>query len=74
MVSYTSAFLSHSLRVLFGGHQKVPDARKARASQGPTGMTLVEIPNRGEGEFVETISRGEARGLRDGAIHSSANF
>jgi hypothetical protein len=26
-----------------GSHQKVPDARKARGSQNPTGMTLAEI-------------------------------
>jgi hypothetical protein len=43
---------------LWGSHQKVPDARKARGSQDPTGMTLVEIPNKGEREPVETISRG----------------
>ena len=41
-----------------GSNQKVPDARKARASQDPTGMTLAEIPHKGEGEPVETISRG----------------
>jgi hypothetical protein len=41
-----------------GSNQKVPDARKARASQNPTGMTLAEIPHKGEGEHVETISRG----------------
>jgi hypothetical protein len=39
-------------------NQKVPDARKARASQDPTGVTLAEIPHKGEGEPVETISRG----------------
>jgi hypothetical protein len=38
--------------------QKVPDARKARGSQHPTGMTLAEIPNKGEREPVETPSRG----------------
>ena len=41
-----------------GSNQKVPDARKARGSQDPTGMTLAEIPNKGEREPVETISRG----------------
>ena len=39
-------------------HQQVPDARKARGSQDPTGMTLAEIPNKGEIEPVETISSG----------------
>jgi hypothetical protein len=39
-------------------NQKVPDAREARASQDPTGMTLAEILHRGEGEPVETIFRG----------------
>jgi hypothetical protein len=43
---------------LGGSHQKVPDARKARDSQDPTGMTLAEIPNKEEKEPVETISRG----------------
>jgi hypothetical protein len=43
---------------LGGSHQNVPDARKARDSQDPTEMTLAEIPNKGEGEPVETISRG----------------
>jgi hypothetical protein len=38
-------------------HQRVPDARKARGSQDPTGMTLPEIPNKGEGQPVETIVR-----------------
>ena len=41
-----------------GSHQKVPDARKARGSQNPTGMTLAEMPNTGVGELVKTISRG----------------
>ena len=40
---------------LGGSNQKVPDARKARASQDPTRMTLAEIPNKGEGEPFETI-------------------
>ena len=44
-------------RELEGSHQKVPDARKARGSQDPTGMTLAEIPNKGEGEPEEIISR-----------------
>jgi hypothetical protein len=29
------------------GYQKVPDARKAKASQDPTGMTLAEMPHKG---------------------------
>jgi hypothetical protein len=41
-----------------GSNQKVPDGRKARASQDPTGMLLDEIPHKGDGEPVETISRG----------------
>jgi hypothetical protein len=41
-----------------GSHKKVPDAREARGSQDPTGMTLAEIPNKGEREPVETISSG----------------
>jgi hypothetical protein len=41
-----------------GSQQKVPDIRKARGSQDPTGMTLAEITNKGEREPVETISRG----------------
>jgi hypothetical protein len=39
-------------------NQNVSDARKARASQNPTVMTLAEIPHKGEGEPIETISRG----------------
>jgi len=34
------------------------EGRKARGSQDPTGMRLAEMPNKGEGEPVETISRG----------------
>jgi hypothetical protein len=41
-----------------GSNQKVPDARKVRTSQGPSGMTLAEIPNKGEGEPIEILSRG----------------
>jgi hypothetical protein len=36
----------------------VPDVRKERGSQDPTGMALAEIPNIGERYPVETISRG----------------
>ena len=38
-----------------GSNQKVPDDRKAKSSQDPTGMTFVEIQ---EEEPVDTISRG----------------
>jgi hypothetical protein len=37
----------------WGSNQKVPDTRKARASQDPT---LPEIPHKGEGKPVKTIS------------------
>jgi hypothetical protein len=43
---------------LGGSNQKAPDARKARAFQDPTGVKFAEIPHKGEGEPVETISRG----------------
>ena len=35
-------------------NQKVPETRKARASQYPTGMILAEIPHKEEGEHVKT--------------------
>jgi hypothetical protein len=38
-------------------NQKVPDARKARAYQDPTEVTLVEIHHKGEGESAKTISK-----------------
>jgi hypothetical protein len=38
-------------------HQQVPDARKARGPQDPTEMRLAKIPNKREGEPIETISR-----------------
>jgi hypothetical protein len=41
-----------------GSNQKVPDARKARVSQDPTGTTIAEISHKVEGEPVETTSRG----------------
>ena len=47
-----------------GSNQKVPDARKARTSQDLMGTILAEIPpphthtHKGEGDSVETISRG----------------
>ena len=40
-----------------GSNQKVPDARKARVSQDHMGIIFVEIPYKGEGEPVKTISR-----------------
>jgi hypothetical protein len=39
-------------------NQNVSDVRKARSSQDPMGMTLAEILQKGEGELVQTISRG----------------
>jgi hypothetical protein len=42
----------------WGTNQKGPDAKKARASQDLTGITLTKIPHKGEGEPVKTISRG----------------
>jgi hypothetical protein len=39
-----------------GSLQKVPDAKKARGSKYPTGMRLVEVPNKGEGEPIKTMS------------------
>jgi hypothetical protein len=41
----------------WGSQQKALYAKKARGSQDPTGMKLVEIPNKGDREPVETISR-----------------
>ena len=41
-----------------GNDQQVPDAMKARGSQDPKKIRLVEMPNKREGETVETISRG----------------
>jgi hypothetical protein len=38
--------------------QQAPDARKARGSQDPKEMRLAEMPNKGEGEPVETIIQG----------------
>ena len=43
---------------LGGSNQKVSDARKVRSSQDPIGMTLAEMPHKGEGEPVDTIARG----------------
>jgi hypothetical protein len=44
----------------WSSHKKVPDARKARGSQEPTGMALPKIPNKGEIESAETISTRKA--------------
>jgi hypothetical protein len=41
-----------------GSHQKVPNTSKARSSQDPTGITLVEIHNKGVQEPIEAIWRG----------------
>jgi hypothetical protein len=41
-----------------GSNQKVPDNRKARASQDQPGMRLAEMPNKAEREPVENIARG----------------
>jgi hypothetical protein len=38
-----------------GINNKVPDARKARAFQDPSEMTLAEIPHKWEGEPVENM-------------------
>jgi hypothetical protein len=50
--------LPHSPQGTRGSHQKVSDAKKVGGSQDPTGMRIAEMPNKGEGELVETISRG----------------
>jgi hypothetical protein len=39
-------------------NQKVPDIRRARVTQDEMGITLAEIPHKGNGEPIETISRG----------------
>ena len=41
-----------------GCKQKVPDTRKARASQDPMEVKLAEVPNKRESEPVKTISGG----------------
>ena len=41
-----------------GYPKKVPDSMKARGSQDPMRMTSSKILTKGEGETVETISRG----------------
>jgi hypothetical protein len=60
---------------LVGSNQKIPDARKARASQDPTVMTLAETPHKGEGEMMRHIQRlSMVPHLRDGAILPSPKF
>lgn len=55
--------------------QKVPHGKKAKGFQVPTGMTLEEIPGKGEVEPVENISRSQAfltkSLLREGATNQS---
>lgn len=41
----------------WGIHQKVPEARKARGTQDPTGKTLAEMPNKGERTQRDHIQR-----------------
>jgi hypothetical protein len=55
---------------------KVSDARNARISQDPTGMTLAKIPNSREKELVETTSNKNRQGLHlsDGATLPSQNI
>jgi hypothetical protein len=43
-------------------HLTVPDARKARGSQYPTGMTLAEIPNSGERDHIQRIGTAPVEG------------
>jgi hypothetical protein len=38
-------------------HPKVPDFRRARSFQDPTGMILAEIHNKGEREPVEKLGK-----------------
>jgi hypothetical protein len=53
-----------------GSQQKVPDTRKARGSQDPTGMIVAEMPKKGEREPVETMWRGQAWPLVEGWGHT----
>jgi hypothetical protein len=45
--NWTEVF-SNGVWVTGACNQEVPDARKARASKDPMGMTLAEIPNKGK--------------------------
>jgi hypothetical protein len=56
-INLTEVFSSRGCRT-GDRHQKFTDVRKARGSQDPVWMRLTEMPNKGEGEPVETISRG----------------
>jgi hypothetical protein len=56
-----------------GSDQKGPDARKARASQDPTGMTLAEILHKGY-ESVRIQRFAMAPWLRDRATIHLKNF
>lgn len=38
-------------------HQQFPDVRKARASQDSVRIRFAEMPNKREGEAIETIFR-----------------
>jgi hypothetical protein len=58
-----------------GSNQKIPDARKAKASQDPTGMTLADIPHKGrQNPSRDHIQRlGMDPQLRVEASHPSPN-
>jgi hypothetical protein len=57
------------------GNQKVPDPNEERSSQDPTGMTLAEIPNKGERELVEITSRvWYGPPVKNWATHTSQKF
>jgi hypothetical protein len=59
---------------LGGSIQKVPDARKARASQDPTGMILA-AQQKGEKTCRDYIQRlGMGPCLRDEATHAFSKF
>jgi hypothetical protein len=57
----------------WGSHYKVPDAREPRGFQKLMGMTLTEVPNKGEIEPVESISSNSPQ-LRDEATCPSQKF
>ena len=58
MVRYSAKTTTTKKLGIGSRQQKIPEVSKARSSQNSTGMTLVEIPNKGEQKAVETISRG----------------
>ena len=80
LVSRLSTATEHSLGsslagLSLGPFNIVPYARKARASQDPTGMTLADIPHRVEGELSRPypkVRHGPC--LRDGATYPSPKF